>query len=214
MSSSGNGSGGSGSGTRNAQPVAPVAFPNGLGGWPPPAPAPAGTTPGAQATPGPPPGTKITVVNGTADPRIVWEDGHVAIIYAKDFPAGTGMGRSKTRSDIKDAINATIDDALHTMPGKGSFGDFVKVWLKDLLARPLSTGPGPQLPKRLPVDPKDFRPVSPVIATSGRYKGQIIPDFPHDCPTCGGKYYQGMFSSIHPTEDGECPATKPKLKKR
>lgn len=170
----------------------------------------------AQPAPGPPPGTKITVVNGTSDPRVIWEDGHVAIIYAKDFPAGTGMGRSKTRADIKDAINATVDDTLQTMPGKGSYNDFVKVWLKDLLARPLATGPAPALPKRLPVSPKDFVPVAPVVAKSGRYAGHIIPDFPHDCAACGGKYYQGMFHDVHDTPDGKCPAISQsqKLKKR
>lgn len=148
----------------------------------------------------------VTKTNSTNDPRIIWEDGLVAIIYAKDFPAGTGMGRSKTRADLKDAINATIDDQLVTAPGKGSMHDFVKVWLKDLLARPL---PGPAAPKiqgRLPIDPKQFIPVAPVIAKSGRYAGQIIPDFPHDCTACGGKYYQGMFSGVHDTPDGRCPA--------
>lgn len=173
-----------------------------------------GTPTTKMPTPGPPPGTKITVVNGTGDPRIVWEDGLVAIIYAKDFPAGTGMGRSRTRSDIKDAINATIDDQLQNAPGKGSASDFVKVWLKELLLRPYVGAPSTmKLPTRLPVSPSQFVPVAPKIAQSGRFKGQIIPDFPHICSACGGPYYQGMFEGIHPTPDGKCPATKPTAKR-
>lgn len=156
----------------------------------------------------------ITKVNGTADPRVLWEDGHVAIIYAKDFPANSGMGRSKTRKDVADAINAAIDDALVTMPGAGSAHDFIKVRLAELLARPV-TAPVARVVARLPVDPSQYKPVAPRIAQSGRYKGQIIPDFPHDCIACGGKYYQGMYTSIHDTPDGECPALKkPALKLR
>jgi hypothetical protein len=156
----------------------------------------------------------ITKTNGTGDPRIIWEDGHVAIIYAKDFPANTGMGRSKTRDDLKDAINATIDDQLVTAPGAGSAHKFIKVWLKDLLARPLPAGPAPKVVGRLPIDPAQFIPVAPKIAISGRYKGQIIPDFPHDCQACGGKFYQGMISSVHPTPDGRCPAETKVTKRR
>lgn len=148
----------------------------------------------------------VTKTNGTGDPRVIWEDGHVAVIYAKDFPANAGMGRSKTRKDVKDAINAAIDDALVTSPGAGSAHDFVKVRLKELLARPLPSGPAPRVQARLPIDPSQFRPVTPKIAQSGKYKGHIIPDFPHDCSACGGKFYQGMFSSVHDTPDGRCPA--------
>lgn len=149
--------------------------------------------------------TPVTKTNSTGDPRIIWEDGFVAIIYAKDFPANAGMGRSKTRKDIADAIKATIDDQLVTAPGAGSAHDFVKVWLKELLARPLPVGPAPKVQARLPIDPSQFKPVSPKIASGGTYKGKIIPDFPHDCHSCGGKYYQGMFSSVHDTPDGRCP---------
>jgi hypothetical protein len=147
----------------------------------------------------------ITRVNSTGDARIIWEDGHVAIIYAKDFPAGTGMGRSKTRDDVKDAIQATVDDQLQTLPGPGSANKFIKVWLKDLLARPVATQQAVVRP-RLAISPADFKPVTPKIAQSGKFKGQVIPDFPHDCPHCGGKFYQGMFSAVHDTPDGLCPA--------
>jgi hypothetical protein len=154
------------------------------------------------------PGPAVTRVNSTQDPRIVWEDGYVAIIYAKDFPANSGMGRSKTRKDIKDALNAAVDDQLVTPPGANSAHDFVKVKLADLLARPLQLNPAmaPQLPKRLPISPREFMPVTPKIAQTGRYKGHIIPDFPHDCQLCGGKYYQGAVEAVHPTQDGKCPA--------
>lgn len=156
---------------------------------------------------------KITKVNKTNDPRVLWEDGNVAVIYAKDFPAGVGIGRTRTRSNLQDVLAAQIDDQLQTAPGKGSSFDFVKVWLKDLLAHPL---PGPTQAKvvgRLPIDPKQFVPTVPTVAKSGRYKGAVIPDFPHDCAACGGKCYQGMFSCVHDTPDGKCPAEKPKEKK-
>lgn len=159
-----------------------------------------------------PSGPPITVVNGTKDPRIVWEDGHIAILYAKDFPANTGMGRSKTRDDVKDAINAVIDDTLQSAPGAGSLHKFVKVRLSEILARPLPAGPAPVARGRLPIDPSQFKPVAPKIAKSGSYAGQIIPDYPHDCTACGGKFYQGMFGGIHPTPDGKCPAESRVLK--
>lgn len=167
--------------------------------------------PAATAGVGP---TPITKVNSTADPRVLWEDGLVAIIYAKDFPANSGMGRSKTRKTPAEALNAAIDDQLVTAPGAGSAHDFIKVKLADLLARPL-TKPVATVMPRLPVDPSQFKPVVPKIAQSGTYKGQIIPDFPHDCTKCGGKMYQGMYSSVHPTPDGRCPAdSKPEAPKR
>lgn len=185
----------------NPTPVNPV-----LPTWNPggPAPAPAPNPHVAQGV----------TTNSTNDPRIIWEDGHIAIIYAKDFPAGTGMGRSKTRDDLKSAINADVDDQLQTAVGPGSANKLVKVWLRDMLARPpITTQKAVQ--SRLPISPDQFRPVAPVIAQGGSYKGHVIPDFPHDCVRCGGKYYQGMFSSVHPTPDGECPATKtPTSKKR
>lgn len=192
----------------------PFAAPNSAGGAPPPV---------RNATPSPfagmlpqtaPNGPKVTTVNSTGDPRVVWEDGHIAIIYARDFPANSGMGRSKTRDDVADAIKATVDDQLQIPVGAGSMGKFVKVWLKELLARPVVVpGGGPKVMPRLPIDPSQFRPVNPVVAKSGNYKGQIIPDFPHDCVRCGGKYYQGMFSNVHPTPDGRCPAEDKKMDK-
>ncbi len=157
----------------------------------------------------------ITTVNSTGDQRVVWEDGHIAIIYAADFPANSGMGRSKTRDTVAEAIKATVDDQLQTAPGGGSLSKFCKVWLKELLARPVVVpGGGPKVMARLPIDPSQFKPVNPVVAQSGNYKGQIIPDFPHDCPRCGGKMYQGMFSNVHSTADGRCPAEDKKGKKR
>lgn len=192
----------------------PFAAPNSAGGVVPQrAPNPfAGVLPNA-SLPGPS-GPKVTTVNSTGDPRVVWEDGHIAIIYARDFPANSGMGRSKTRDDVADAIKATVDDQLQTPVGAGSMGKFVKVWLKDLLARPVVVpGGGPKVLPRLPIDPSQFRPVNPVVAKSGSYKGQIIPDFPHDCMRCGGKMYQGMFSNVHPTPDGRCPAEDKKMEK-
>jgi hypothetical protein len=164
--------------------------------------------------PGPPPGQKVTVVNGTGDPRVIWEDGHIAIIYAKDFPAGTGMGRSRTRGDIKDAINAAVDDSLQTMPGGGKLHEFIKVNLKELLQRPYAGSPQTaKVVGRLPISPSQFVPVAPKVAQGGSYKGRIIPDFPHTCAVCNGPYYQGMFEGIHPTPDGKCPAAAKTTKK-
>lgn len=145
----------------------------------------------------------VTVVNSTSDPRVIWEDGKIAIIFARDFPANTGMGRSATRKDLKDAIMAQIDPGRTTMPGANSMNDFVKVVLGDLLARPLG-GKAPS------VKPKMFsgRP-DPVPMIASGYgsvpKGTIIPDahFPHKCGVCGDWYYQG--TGEHPTPDGACP---------
>jgi hypothetical protein len=149
-------------------------------------------------------GSGVTAVNSTGDSRVLWEDGHIAIIFAKDFPANSGMGRSKTRDTVAEAIKATVDDQLQSPVGGGSMGKFVKVWLKELLARPVVVpGGGPKVMARLPIDPSQFKPVSPVI-----------PDFPHDCIRCGGKMYQGMFSNVHPTPDGKCPSEHAKVKKR
>src|SRR5687768_5505538 len=94
-------------------------------------------------------GGGITRVNSTGDSRVIWEDGTVAIIYAKDFPAGTGMGRSPTRKTIPDALNATIDAARQTAAGAGVANDFVKVYLKELLARGAA-------PKKPSVSPSGF----------------------------------------------------------
>lgn len=167
--------------------------------------APGGNLPSVPA-PSPQNTGGVTRVNGTNDPRVIWEDGHIAIIYAKDFPANSGMGRSKTRKDLKDAINAAVDDQLQTPVGGGSAQDFVKVKLAELLARPLAQRMAPKVQARLPVSPREFLPVAPKIAQSGRYKGHIIPDFPHYCQLCNGPYYQGAVEAVHPTADGKCPA--------
>lgn len=155
----------------------------------------------------------ITVVNSTGDPRVIWEDGKTAIIHARDFPAGTGMGRSPSRKDIKDAIVAQIDPARQNAVGPGSAHDFIKVDLKELLARPMTTG------KKLPVSPHQFRgrpEPKPMIASGYGHaaKGVLIPDghFPHICGMCGGWYYQG--TGEHSTGDGKCPATSKPSKKR
>ena len=207
----------SGSGNNGAYAPTPWPAPNSINHQPQSAPPYQGVAPGGvplpQAVPAPQqqvynPGPAVTRVNSTQDPRIIWEDGHVAIIYGKDFPANSGMGRSKTRKDIKDALNAAVDDQLVTPPGAGSAHDFVKVKLAELLARPLQLNPAmaPKPMARLPVSPREFVPVTPKIAQSGKYKGKIIPDFPHYCQLCGGAYYQGAVEAVHPTPDGKCPA--------
>lgn len=191
-------------------PVAPSTKPNLT------LPGPQGV-PQSPTPPAPNPSAAPVVVNSTQDSRIVWEDGNVAVIYARDFPAMTGMGRSRTRTQVGAAVAAPIEDALQTPVGAKSGGEFVKVWLKELLARPplpAGTAGLPAMPVRLPLDPKDFRPVAPQIATGGTYKGKVIPDFPHPCVRCGGMMYQGNFSTVHPTPDGKCPADNVKPKKR
>lgn len=191
MASSGNSSGGGG--------FQPFSAPNYI------PPAPAAPTPVPSNTVA---GTlPFTRVNSTNDPRVLWEDGQSAIIFAGDFPANTGMGRSKTRKTLPDAIAAPIDPALVTGAGAGSKGDLIKVWLAELLQRPVGGVQGLQAPPvgRLPSSPRNLDPTPPRIAKSGSYKGMVIPDFPHTCTACGGKYYQGMFDAVHPTPDGKCP---------
>jgi hypothetical protein len=156
----------------------------------------------------------ITKVNSTTDPRIIWEDGQVAVIYAKDFPAGSGMGRSKTRAGVVECLSIPIDDALHTAPGPGSRFEFVKVWLKDILARPVANPAITKQVGRVISDPSQLVPHPPKVATGGRYKGQVIPDFPHTCAACGGPCYQGMFQNIHDTPSGRCPTEDETKKKR
>lgn len=167
----------------------------------------AGPLPGfpqpAQATPAP---HGITVVNSTNDPRVVWEDGVIAIIFAHHFPAGTGMGRGPTRKTVPEAIVTTIDPSRVTMPGAGTMNDFVKVSLAELLARPMNA----QAPKTQPAI-KGFSgrpPAKPMVASGygSVPKGTVIPDghFPHLCGVCGGWYYQG--TGEHSTPDGQCPS--------
>lgn len=149
-------------------------------------------------------------VNGTGDPRVVFDGGNCAtdevIIHAKDFPAGTGMGRSRTRPDPMEASKASIDPAIQTPVGKGSANDFVKVRLSELKLRPVgvvSTG-----------TPKAFAkpPVRPMVSfgLGNVAKGVLIPNahFPHHCGVCGGWYYQG--TGEHDTPDGGCPRGKGK----
>lgn len=158
------------------------------------------------------PGKGITVVNGTGDPRIVWEDGVVAIIQARDFPANTGMGRGPTRKTPVEALQTQIDPTRVTMPGAGAMNDFVKVVLKDLLARPVGAAPA-QAPA--PAKGFGFRPPPKPMVASGYgsvAKGVVIPDahFPHICGVCGGWYYQG--TGEHSTPDGRCPSKSAKKK--
>lgn len=166
--------------------------------------------PGVSAPPanyGAPP---FTTTNSTKDLRVLWEDGQVAVIYGGDFPAGTGMGRSKTRTSLPDVLNAQIDPLLNAPVGPKSRADFVKVFLADLLARPVGSPPVAVAQPRLLSSPDQLRATPPRIAASGTYKGSVIPDFPHTCMRCGGKYYQGMFNAVHNTADGRCPAESKK----
>lgn len=152
----------------------------------------------------------ITAVNTTGDPRVLWEDGKFAIIHARDFPAGTGMGRGPTRKDIQDAINTQVDPARQNAAGAGTINDFVKVLLSELLARPVGSktiaAPPPRIGNRPP--PKQM-----IASGYGSVpKGTVIPDahFPHVCGMCGGWYYQG--SGEHNTPDGRCPTSVKKKK--
>lgn len=153
----------------------------------------------------------FTRTNSTTDPRVLWENGHVAVIFGGDFPAGTGMGRSKTRTSLQDVLNTQIDPVLDSPVGPKSRGDFIKVYLAELLARPAGSTKAHAVPvPRLPTSPDQLRVSPPRIAASGTYKGSVIPDFPHTCGRCGGKYYQGMFNAMHNTPDGRCPAESKK----
>lgn len=148
-------------------------------------------------------------VNSTPDPRILWEDGHVAVILGKDFPAMSGMGRTQTRKTLQEVLNATIEPTRQGAPGSGSANDLVKVWLKDLLARPV-----PGMPNYKAVVPVRGRVPTPMVASGNGDvpKGTLIPDshYPNQCKSCGGWYYSG--SGEHPTPDGKCPANSIKRK--
>lgn len=162
------------------------------------------------------PSLPFTRVNSTKDPRVLWEDSKIAIIFAGDFPANTGMGRSKSRKTLPDALAAQIDTNLQTGVGAGSASDLVKVYLADLLARPVGAPVkvAPVPTGRLAHSPDVFRAPPPSIAKSGTYKGMVIPDFPHQCSACGGRMYQGMINSVHDTPDGRCPKESGNPKKR
>lgn len=160
----------------------------------------------------PTPNGPLTIVNTTGDPRVIWEDGQNAIIFAKDFPANTGMGRSASRKDPMEALKQPIDPTRVTPVGQGSMMDFVRVWLKDLLSRPAVAG----APKN--TAPKGFggRPAPAPMIASGHGsvpKGTVIPNahFPNICGVCGGWYYQG--TGEHDTPNGLCPAKSKQLKK-
>lgn len=148
-------------------------------------------------------------VNTTGDSRVVFDGGNCAsdevIIYAKDFPAGTGMGRSRTRPDPMDASKASIDPALMTPAGRGSANDFVKVRLSELLLRPI--GAPPLNPNKHYARP----PARPMVSfgLGSVAKGAVIPNahYPHNCGVCGGWYYQGT-GEHDGTPDGRCPKSK------
>lgn len=161
--------------------------------------------------------------NSTPDDRVIWEDGTWAIIECGD--AWDGLSRSKTRDNLGDAIQATWDPGMTTMPGANSITakKMVKVKLADLLANAGKAAPtslGGVLPKakafRTPT-PADVPAAPPSPYLSKPWEGKNVPEFPHVCRACGGRYYQGLSKTVHQdTEntalDGKCPGAQKSTK--
>ncbi len=146
--------------------------------------------------------------NSTTDPRVIWEDGTWAIIEAGD--CWDGLARSKTRDNPGDAVAATWDPALTVMPGPNSVSGkkLVKVKLTDLLAHPLVQAPAGKLPTAKDWSKSPVAPPSPFKPKPWPVKE--IPEFPHVCRVCGGRFYQGLSKTIHEATEhsplaGACP---------
>lgn len=163
------------------------------------------------------------VNNSTGDDRVIWEDGHRAIIEAEDWPFG--VPRSKTRDNISDAVSAPIDAGMGQVPiGPQSIRakKLVAVPLKDLLAAPRNSPPVPTGNVALP-NPANWRaptapgtPVAPQSPFMNKpWSSKNVPEFPHVCQACGGRFYQGLSKTIHeatehdPQLRGECPRSMP-----
>lgn len=126
-------------------------------------------------------------------------DGLWGIIQAKDLPPD--IARSKTRSTIAEAENAAWDPGNVAPVGPKSQNDYVKVRISDLPQGYPGAKPGrPQVV------------LSPGNYTSGKKK--FIPDYPHVCPTCGGKMLWLFTTQEH--EGGKsCPGSqKPQRRAR
>lgn len=176
--------------------------------------------------------------NSTADPRVIWEDGNWAIIEAGDYPPG--IGRSKTRDSLADAITAPFDlvNPLTTPPGPKAVLDqkLVKVKLADLLATPVPQGLGPAgVPTPIqtaPIgsipSPRGFIPIKatpnnapvapPSPFLSKPWSKRDVPEYPHTCRVCGGRYYQGLDKIIHQETEaqdgGKCPGARKAVRVR
>lgn len=166
-------------------------------------------------------GSNGNMNNSTGDDRVIWEDGKWAIIEAGD--AWDGLARSKTRDNLGDAISAGWDPGMTVMPGPQSVRarKLVKVALKDLLAhRPGVQGtPAVGMPR-----PQDYKtpPGTPVAPPSpfmkkpwdpGPMPGMNVPEFPHVCRICGGRFYQGLNNIVHEATEhtalrGACPGSQ------
>jgi hypothetical protein len=151
--------------------------------------------------------------NSTNDERVIWEDGTWAIIEAGDHMAG--MGRSKTRDSIGDALSADWDPANTAQPGPSSVQakKLIKVKLADLLANPVRAKAPGVMPK-----PADFGVAPPSPFMPKPWAGHPVPEFPHVCVSCGGRYYQGFAKTIHESTEhtdlrGACPGPAKAVKK-
>lgn len=118
------------------------------------------------------------------------DDGLWGVIVAGDLPPG--IGRSKTRDDPDDALNAAWDPGLTTPVGPGSVQKYIKIRMSDLGA------PRPQIVLR----PGDY---------SNPKAGKFIPEYPHKCAVCGGKMLI-LFSSQEHEGGKPCPGPQePKI---
>jgi hypothetical protein len=131
--------------------------------------------------------TKPKVVVHWVSPDGLW-----GVIEAGDFPADGTRARSKTRDTITDASTAPWDPALVIPVGAGSRSKFIKVKIADL---PQDIGDAIDAIKKL--KPANY----------ARPGAKFIPEYPHICPTCGGRMIQ-LFTSQEHEGGAECPGRK------
>lgn len=153
--------------------------------------------------------------NSTNDDRVIWEDGTWAVIEAGD--CWDGLARSKTRDNPGDAIAAPWDPGMTTMPGPQSVAGrkLVKVKLADVLAKPTTTPASAAMPQVKDWSKAPVAPVSPFLPKP--WAGRNVPEFPHVCIRCGGRYYWGLNKSIHEATEtgplqGACPGAPAKTR--
>jgi len=140
--------------------------------------------------------------NSTPDERVLWEDGTWAIVEAGDYPVG--IGRTRTCDTPGDTLSATWEAGLITAPGAKSIAarKLVKVQLADLLANT-----PPRKAVAAVAAPRDFIPAPPSPFLPKPW-GRVVPEFPHLCRVCGGRFYQGLMKTVHEATEGAggaCP---------
>jgi hypothetical protein len=133
--------------------------------------------------------------------KVHWDDGHWAVIEAKDWHPGTP--RTKTNETVGDAVKSqSYDVQLSNVPiGPKSRAKFVKVLMTDLPALAAAGA----LSATAPVAPMALRPSN----YGGTSSKRSIPDYPQKCMICGGGILV-LFSSVE-HEGGTCPGRAAKM---